>query len=150
MSVMTATMAVFQSLASKPSRASAAAIGHKYVLNGRSPVMQIQAVNSLGDMVCDWSLTILDQTINDFSLRYLVRRHALNRVCGLLRQAVDQRYSRISKSEIQQLEDEAASLLEKHPGPGEPAGIEIEVVEELCDHLGQAMAEDVFEELPDF
>ena len=67
---------ILDALRNRPSRASAAAIGHHFVLNGAPPTLSIAGINALGEMMCDWSVAILEETINDPTRTYEVRRYA--------------------------------------------------------------------------
>ena len=73
MTTLAAPMPMLAALASRPSRASAAAIGHQFILNGEAPALRMRGLDVLGNMVCDWSVAILEQAIEDPSCGFLVR-----------------------------------------------------------------------------
>jgi hypothetical protein len=112
--------------------------------------MQIQAVSALAEMVCDWSVAILEQAVSGTGHRYLVRRYALGRICELLRRAIRRGYSPISRTEVSHLECQVVHALEGPPTTNKLAGVKIGALDDLCNHLSRAIADGLFEELPDF
>jgi hypothetical protein len=141
-------MPILDSLRHRPSRASAAAIGHGFVLNGAPPAVGMLGVDALCEMICDWSVAILEEAINDPSRNYGVRRHALERLCQLVMVSIDRGYTGIAKVTCSRLAHEAEAELKVRKGQTDFQ--EIQAVEDLCGHLSQAVADGVFGELPDF
>jgi len=148
MSVLAVRMDVLEALMGRPSRSSAAAIGRQFVLSSSPPEARIRGLNALSGMVCDWSVAILEEAINDPSRGYLVRRYALTRLCGLVRKAIDQGYTGLIRSECDQLEFRAVMALSAEDG--ETGRNENLPAEDLCCHLAEAVAAGLFGELPDF
>ncbi len=148
MSVIAMQMSILHSLVRRPSRASVAAIGHECVLNGSPPVVRIRGLEALSSMVCDWSVAILEEAINDPRRGYVVRRYAIGRLCLLVKRAVRLGYAGITMQTCHQLENEA--LLAIRQTADQAGRCEIESVEALCNHLSQAVADGIFPELPDF
>lgn len=139
---------VLETLATKPSRASAAAVGHHYVLNGVRPKMRVRALQVLCAMPCDWTSVILESAINDEKFGYGFRRQALKQLRNLLWGAIGLGYRRLSYEKCAALDAVAVkSLSPANPGS---ACREIDAVDELCCHLSQAVDDGVFGELPDF
>jgi hypothetical protein len=131
-----------------PSRASVAALGHAYVLNGAPPALSLMAIDAITRMICDWTVVILEETVNDRSLHKNVRRYALNMLGALLSRAVSNGYHGLARFESRRLLLEARQVFEEQLATtGSP---EIQPVEELCNHLSQAVSNGVFGELPDF
>ncbi|HOW69711.1 MAG TPA: hypothetical protein PKY77_03845 [Phycisphaerae bacterium] len=139
---------VLSTLAMKPSRASAAAIGHHYVLDGAPSAIRLRGVDLLCGMVCDWSVALLDELISSPHADYVLRQYALHRVHGLLRVAMSRGYANLGPPECRRLMTRARRELQHYcirvGQPGMPA------VDALCSHLGQAVADGLFGDLPDF
>ncbi len=139
---------ILHALTRRPSRSSAAALGHKFILNGAPPRLQLLGLEALADMTCDWSVAILEEAINDRTRRRQIRERALELVVGLLRIAVERGYRRIEEREIANLAELAGiRLLERcrRRVGGEDAAVEL-----LCSHLSEAVEEGRFGRLPDF
>lgn len=139
---------VLLALARRPSRSSAATIGHEFVLNGVPPALQIRGLNALAEMTCDWTVAILEEAINSPTRTCFVRHYALSMLGALLQRAIDEGYRRIGRDECRQLVRSAGVELGVRCAEGAPG--EIAPVEELCNHLSQAVADGFFAELPDF
>lgn len=140
---------VLDSLCRLPSRASAAAIGHGFVLNDWSgPEFAMIGLDALSEMVCDWSVAIFEETINQTTLNRAVRRYALRKLHALVALAVDRDYQRISKESCCELVKQAEAEMEAQEN-GCPFK-DIQAVEDLCNHLNEAIEGGVFERLPDF
>ena len=75
---------ILDSLTRRPSRASVAAIGHHFVMNGVSTELHIRGLNALGDMICDWTVALLEEGINSPRAGYSVQRHAAAKLGELL------------------------------------------------------------------
>lgn len=148
MSAPTFQGTVLLALARRPSRSSAATIGHEFVLNGVPPALQIRGLNALADMTCDWTVAILEEAINSPTRTCFVRHYALSLLGALLQRAIDQGYRRIGRDECRQLLRAAGAELGARCAAA--SSDEIAPVEELCNHLSEAVAEGCFEELPDF
>ena len=148
MCTMSTSHIVLEALARRPSRSSATAIGHRYLLDGTTPELRIEAINALSRMVCDWSIAILEEAICDPTRGFLCRRYALARICGLLEQAIAEGYDRVTRAECRHLRRHAAAAIEASTKLEEP--VEIDAVEILCSHLCQAIADGVLKETPDF
>jgi hypothetical protein len=101
----------------------------------------------LCEMICDWSVAILEEAINDPTRCYDVRQYAITKLGELLIEAVERGYSRITRQECFQLVSEAKARLKA--GKDDPC-FEDQAVEDLCGHLSQAIADNFFGELPDF
>ena len=99
-------------------------------------------------MVCDWSVAILEEAINDPSRGYPVRKYALDKLRQLVELAIDRGYAGLSKGTCRRLARQG--LLEMRSHVREGTSGDIRAVEDLCDHLSQAVADGVFPELPDF
>ena len=97
MTMLTMPIPILDSLARRPSRASAAAIGNQFILDGPTPASQMRGLDALCDMACDWSVAILEETINDRALVYPVRKYALAKLQELTERAIDGGYSGLSK-----------------------------------------------------
>jgi len=148
MATSTAPLQVLNSLVGRPSRASAAAIGHHYVMNGVPPGLRIRGLSALADMVCDWTTVILEEVITDPSRGYLVQQYAFGLLENLVKRAIDQGYRRLSPLECARLVAQARAGLKRQFTAGDSG--ESEAVEDLCNHLAQAVADDVFGQMPDF
>jgi hypothetical protein len=139
---------VLNTLAAKPSRASAAAVGHHYVLNGVPPAMRVRGLRVLCEMPCDWTSVILESAIKDETLEYRFRRQALTQLQNLLWRAIRMGYRNLSHGQCAALTGLAVkSLPRESPGSASDG---IDAVEELCCHLAQAVDDGLFGELPDF
>jgi hypothetical protein len=117
-------------------------------LNDVSPELNIRGLNALGDMACDWTVALLEEAINDPSRGYSVRRHAIAKLGELLKRAIDQGYTKATKGRCRLLVGRAhvALKIQSNRGICHP----IQEVEDLCDHLGQAVADGFLGQLPDF
>ena len=141
-------MSVLDSLVRRPSRASAAAIGHEFVLNGAQPNLRHLGLDALDKMVCDWSVAILEETIDEPTRGFHLRQHAVTKLRDLVKVAIDRGYSAINSTACHQLARAAQAELRSQVVKGQVW--EIRAVEDLCDHLSQAVADGFFGELPDF
>ncbi|MBP7935850.1 MAG: hypothetical protein KA354_14485 [Phycisphaerae bacterium] len=139
---------VLSTLAMKPSRASAAAIGHHYVLDNAPSRLRLRGVDLLCRMVCDWSVALLDELINSSHVDFALRQYALHRVHELLKVAMGREYEHLSPPECRRLMTRARCELQSHCS--RRLGGEMSAVDELCSHLAQAVADGLFGELPDF
>ena len=148
MSTSTVPLQVLDSLAGRPSRASVAAIGHHYVINGVPPSLRIRGLSALANMVCDWTTVILEEVITNPGRGYLVQQYALSLLADLVKRAIDQGYRRLSGGECGRLVAEARAEL-KCRFRSRTCG-EIAAVEDLCNHLAQAVADGFFGQMPDF
>ncbi|HOW74083.1 MAG TPA: hypothetical protein PKY77_26050 [Phycisphaerae bacterium] len=139
---------VLSTLAMKPSRASAAAIGHHYVLEDAPSALRLHGVDLLCGMVCDWSVALLDELINSPHADFALRQYALHRLHELLKVAMNRGYEHLSPPECRRLMTRARREIQRYcraDGHGE-----MWAVDELCSHLAQAVADGLFGELPDF
>ena len=141
---------VLCSLISHPSRASAAAIGHQFVLNGAPPALCLQGVEALSRMPCDWGVVILEQAVEDPSRPHSVRIQALKKLYALMRSAIARGYSYLTMPDARRLVAEVEEHLRSQRGGQEEAPNEIPALEELASHLCEAVAAGMFGELPDF
>lgn len=139
---------VLRSLASRRSRSSAAAIGHNFILNGAPLPVALQAIDVLSTMVCDWTVAILDEAVSRPQANRLVRSRALTVLGKLAEEAVDRGYPRLTRADCRKLARVAQKAVNRNEG--RMARNEIPAVEDLCDHLGEAVAEGIFPRLPDF
>ncbi len=140
--------AVFDALRHRPSRAAVAAIGQRFVLNGAPPALATLGLEVVSEMICDWSVPILEEAVNDPKRVIAVRRVAVDKLGELMLKAVRRGYSGISERRCRSLVEQAQAELrvqEREGGFGR-----IPSVEELCDHLSRAVAGGVFGMLPDF
>jgi hypothetical protein len=139
---------VLHSLLRSPSRASAAAIGQRYVLSGPSPALQLLGIDALAQMPCDWAIAILEEAACDPSQAYDVRHQAIVKLQDLLNTAVRGGYPAVTPGQCHRWAGAADRELNRpqiQEGPDEnPA------VEELCSHLSQAVADGYLGRLPDF
>jgi hypothetical protein len=142
------TLAVLDSLIRRPSRASAAAIGHHFILNGAHPALGILGIDALASMTCDWAVAILEETISDASRGYRLRQYTLTKLGELLTDAIEHGYPAVTKRECCRLVEEARAQLEAHKY--EAQSCEIQAVEHLSSHLSQAVEDGLFGQLPDF
>jgi hypothetical protein len=141
-------VSVLQSLLRSPSRASAAAIGQNYVLNGVSPPLRMLGVDALAQMPCDWVVAILEEVILDPARGYDVRRHAILTLGDLLRTAIRKGYEGVNLDQCERWTRAADRGLTRQCVRGAPG--EIPAIEDLCGHLGQAVADGYLGQLPDF
>jgi hypothetical protein len=141
-------LAIINSLAGRPSRASAAAIGHEFVLNGAPPRLAVRGLDALSEMVCDWTVAILEEAVNDPTRAFLIRRQALLKLRDLLAGAVDRGYPHLDRSACHHLAREAMHELDDARDSDREC--EGRAIEDLADHLSQAVDEGYFKELPDF
>lgn len=148
MSTMAMPIPIINSLVHRPSRASAAAIGHTYVLSDAPPALRVRALYAVSKIVCDWTVAILEEAINEPQKGYLARRCALDQLIDLVEQAIDRGYQGLGNAACAQLAQEAQSCLKSQANTGEH--YEIGAVEDLCDHLGTAIERGVFPAVPDF
>ena len=139
---------ILDALRNLPSRASAAAIGHHFVLNGGPPTLRIAGIDALAEMICDWSVAILEEAINDSTRADKVRSYALATVGKLLSTAIARGYGAVTKEECHQWMEEAQAEMTAHNGKSHP--LEFGPVVELCSHLSQAVADGLYGQLPDF
>jgi hypothetical protein len=139
---------VLSRLRHQPSRASVAAIGHHFVLNGAPPRLRICGIDAVCDMVCDWSVAILEEAIEDPGRGRLVRRYALEKLSELVKRAVERGYGGTTPAECDRLADAARTGL--FPEAEARDRVEVPAVEDLCNHLSQAVADGVFGQMPDF
>jgi len=146
--ISTAPLQVLNALAGRPSRASAAAIGHHYVMNGVPPGLRIRGLSALADMVCDWTAVILEQVITDPGRGYLVQHHALSLLEDLVERAIDRGYRRLGLQGCGRLARAAEAELKGQFAAG--ADAQMQAVEDLCGHLAQAVADGLFGQIPDF
>lgn len=56
---------VLEGLCGNPSVASAVAIGHFHVLNGTPVSTALEAFDALEEMLCDWTVAILDRALSN-------------------------------------------------------------------------------------
>jgi hypothetical protein len=148
MSRVNIQVSILESLLRSPSRASAAAIGCHYVLNGVPPGLQLMGVNALARMPCDWAVAILEEAINDPTREYHVRRHAIRELGDLLCTAIGHGYANITRRQCSRLARAADRELTRQCAQGQNR--EIRAVEELCSHLSQALADGCLGQVPDF
>jgi hypothetical protein len=135
-------------LSRRPSRASAAAIGHRFILNGASPALRIAGIRALGPMVCDWSVAILEMAICDPARGLKTRLCAVRELGSLLKEAISRGYCRLTWQGCSHLVEAACREVDT---AGESVSLEDNpVVEELCGHVSQAVADGYFGTLPDF
>ena len=139
---------VFQRLARKSSRASAAAIGHRFVLNGAPAGLRLRGIDALCQMMGDWSVAILEMTVHDPTRGYSVRRHAVACLCDMVTIAIGQGYTRLTLLDCRSLGSQAQADLLGITHTSLPG--EISAAVKLCNHLSQAVAEGHFPELADF
>ena len=139
---------VLHSLFSRPSRASAAAIGHQFILGDAPPALCVRGLDALSHMVCDWSVAILEEVVGDPGRPFLVRLRTVRAMRDLLSTAIDRGYQGITSEECCQLASEAEAELKNRQA--EASASEMQAVEDLASHLSEAVAEGFFEELPDF
>ncbi len=138
---------VLARLVRKPSRNAVARIGQVFVLNGVPTAVRLTAMDALASMACDESLKILKRVVCDGSLRYIIRRHALQCIAGLLQRAVDCGYSRIGKARIHRLEVEAVLAIVRS---SRRRDIEkMRAFNDLVSHLAHALTEGVLGDLPE-
>lgn len=146
MTALATDMTVLYSLAARPSRSSAAAIGHQYVLNNCPPQVQIKGLSALSRMICDWSVAILEEFITDPLRNYLARQYAVRLAGHVLGKAVQRGYSEIDQKAVQELVGMGIRALQPNErGDGENPAAEI-----LCSHLSQAIEKGCFGLVPDF
>ena len=148
MSHAVAVLSVLDALTCRPSRASAAAIGQRFVLNRASPALAVRGLDALGDMLCEWTVAILDQAIHDSSRLPMVRQHALAKLCVLLNAALQRGYTKLDRQGFFRLMGEAQRSVED--GKRNVDAETIPAVEELCNHLSEAVSDGVFGQLPDY
>lgn len=146
MSALAMPNPILDVLASRPSRASAAAIGIHYVLNGVPPALRVRGVDALSKMVCDWSVAILEEAITEPNRGYLVRRHALMKLRQLVETAIARGYAGISRRDCARLASECLAILGQDGGSNRAK----QALEDLCNHLSQAVADGHFGRLADF
>ncbi len=139
---------VLDALKNQPSRASAAAIGQNFVLNGAPPSAGILGLDILADMMCDWSVAILEEAIADPTRSSRVRRHAITKLREALTKAIRRGYPAISEACCWSLASQAMLALQEQNRQGCPD--QLPGVEDLCDHLSQAVEQGYFASLPDF
>lgn len=139
---------VLSALTRRPSKASAAAIGINFVLNGAPPALRLRGIDALARMMCNWSVAILEETITDHSRPCLLRTYALERLGGALNDAIHRGYPRLSETDKLRLLNEARQALATIRDV--TADDEIPAVTEMCNHLDEATRLGLFGELPDF
>jgi hypothetical protein len=109
--------------------------------------LQLQGIDALARMVCDWGVAILDEAIHDPSRVHLVRRHALRQIGNLVAEAIRRGYRGIDGRTLVVLQDEAHRRLMQVDGGmdrEEPAATD------LCNHLSRAIEEGYFGQLQEF
>ena len=148
MTCSTMPLLILDSLRSRPSRASAAAIGHRFVLNGAPRALNLLGIDALAEMICDWSVALLEEAVNDPSRAFGTRQYAISKLGELLSTAIDRGYSHATREDGHRLVIPAKAELEARKD--ESPFREIQAVEDLCNHVSQAVAEGIFEQLPDF
>lgn len=148
MNTLMQPLPILGELSRRPSRASAAAIGHNFILSGASPGLRIEGIKALGQMVCDWSVAILELTICDPSRGLRTRLRAEEELGNLLKAAIARGYSRLKSDECSRLAEAARGRV---LAAGQNDSLEDDpLVENLCSHVSQAVAEGCFGSLPDF
>ncbi len=136
------------SLRDRPSRASAAAIGHGFVLNGAPGAFRIRGLDALTGMMCDWAVAIFDEAITGAKQPVHVRRHGIGILHRLVSEAIAKGYRGAQLEEVQCLYHDALTFTR---GCGDAAkSVSRQAVEDLCNHLSQAVADGCFGRLPDF
>jgi hypothetical protein len=145
MTALANQMTILSSLESRCSRASAAAIGHQFVLSGNPPQVQVRGIDALAAMPCDWSIGILEEVVNDPLRNCLVRQYTIRHLAKSLNQAVDRGYGRICRAGVNRLADLAVSA------SFAPGGCqENRPAEDLCSHLLEAVNAGFLGQIPDF
>lgn len=143
MSTVAGPIEILSSLESRRSRASAAAIGHRYALSNVPPAVQIRAIAALREMVCDWSVAILEQLVENAEANPMVRLRALRTMADLLLIAVDRGYREISRAGVAEKLRQAGTNLDTSTE-------ECPATTDLACHLAAAIENGFFESLPDF
>ena len=139
---------VLERLIGKPSRSSAAAIGHRFVLNGAPAELRGRGVNALCEMMCDWSAAILEMVIQDPTRGCLLRWHTLTRLSEVLERAIARGYPALSRKDCRRLAKQAWADLRRPIGAGQCQASR--AAEDLCVHLSQAVEAGYFPDLSDF
>lgn len=134
-------------LVRRASRDAVVRIGQEFVLNGVPTAVRLTAMDALASMACDESLKILKRVACDGSLKYIIRRHALRCIAGLLQRAVDCGYSRIGKVRIHRLEVEAVLAIVRSSNRRELD--KTRAFNGLTSHLADALAMGMLGELPE-
>ena len=135
-------------LGHKRCRGTVAGIGHRFILNGSPPRLAIQGIDVIGGMMCDWTVAILEEAIDTPGRHPQVRFHALEKLAEILLHAIQRGYSRVTPKGVRQLASESKKALEDRL-KGTHQG-DIQAVEDLCNHLSEAIDDGVFVPLPDF
>ena len=136
---------ILNALRSRPSRASAAAIGHRFVLSEPPPLLARLAMDALANMPCDWSIAILEEIVNAKEKKKHIRRYAIHKLSEVLARAIEQGYPGINRKAARSLFRRAKARLSSDFEAAENPD-----VEEMCNHIGEALDRGMFKRLPDF
>ena len=139
---------ILRSMGRRSSVGSVTGIAHKFILNGAPRRLAILGIDVIGEMMCDWTVAILEEAINDPSRPPQVRFHALEKLVESLLHAIQRGYARVTPEGVRRLASESKKALEERLKGIYQA--DIQAVEDLCNHLSEAVDDGVFAPLPDF